>query len=281
MNNLDACIEFYDPKKHFDLKYEYAEDPAVASYIMRSLCLYNLGFSDQAVEASNQAVRLADQVSHANTSGIALGFVPWLHHFLGDPRAVLATAEKAMAFAKDAGLPMWYAGSRIFRGWALSRLGSADEGIDETRRGIDGWRAAGAEGAMSCMHAVLGDAYYLAGRHDDALREIEEGIRFVEDRQEGFRKAELYRLKGEVLLDQNADHIAEAEECFGQALEIAHDQSAKSLELRAATSLARLWAGRGERHRAHDLLAPVYSWFTEGFGTRDLIEAKALLDHLA
>ncbi len=279
-NNLDACIELYDPEKHLGLKFEYAEDPGVGAYVFRSLCLCSLGFSDQAVESSSRAVRLADQVSHANTSGFALGMLTWLHYFLGDPKAVLATAEKAIAFAKDAGLPVWGALPRVYRGWALSRLGSADEGIDETRRGIDGWRAAGAEVSMGCMHAALGDAYYVAGRYDDALREIEEGIRFVEDRQEGLWEAELYRLKGEVLLAQNADHIAEAEKCFGRALEIARDQSAKSLELRAATSLARLWAGRGERHRAHDLLAPVYSWLTEGFGTRDLIEAKALLDAL-
>ena len=278
--SLEKCIGVYDLPRDALLKIEYAEDPCVVAYVFNSFCIWNLGYPDQAIKSMNCAALLAQQLQHANSTAHALALVPLLHCLLGDPKAAMVAAEVGLVFAKEKGLPFWGALLSVFGGWALSRLGKVDEAIAKISTAITLFRGLGSEAATTAMQAVLADAYRVAGRYDDALRALEEGLRFAVDRSEGFQKAELLRLKGLVLLDQVPEDFERAENCFHEALEVAQQQKAKSMELRTSIDLARLWRAQGKTRKAVDLLGPVYASFTEGFGTQDLKEAKALLTKL-
>ena len=151
----------------------------------------------------------------------------------------------------------------------------------QMQQGLAAWRAAGAAAFRPYGLALLAEAYAQVGRCEEGLTLLAEALALTNDREERRWEAELYRLKGELLLVHSAAHHAEAETCFRQALDVARHQQAKSWELRAAMSLARLWQQQGKHTEARELLAPIYSWFTEGFDTADLQEAKALLEELA
>jgi predicted ATPase len=169
----------------------------------------------------------------------------------------------------------------ILRGWALAHQGRAKEGIAQITQGLMDFRATGAEINRSYFLTLLAEVHGILGEPEAGLTALTEALTLVDTTGERWYEPELYRLKGTLLLQQSSDNQAEAETCFHHALEIARTQQAKSFELRAATSLARLWQQQGKRQEAHDLLAPVYQWFTEGFDTADLQDAKALLEMLA
>ena len=169
----------------------------------------------------------------------------------------------------------------ILHGWALAQQGKAQEGIEQLHQGLIAFRATGAELSRPYWLALLAEAYGTTGEPEAGLTALAEALTLVDTTGERWYEPELYRLKGELLLQHSSDNQTEAETCFHHALDIARNQQAKSFELRAATSLARLWQQQGKRQEAHDLLAPVYNWFTEGFDTADLKDAKALLDELA
>jgi predicted ATPase len=169
----------------------------------------------------------------------------------------------------------------MLQGWALATQGQAAEGIVKIRQGLTALRSTGEELEQLWFHALLVEACENVGQVEEGLCVLETTLALVDKTGERYYEAELHRLKGELLLQQSSDNRAEAETCFHQALSIVRSQQAKSLELRAATSLARLWQSQGKRGEAYDLLAPVYGWFTEGFDTADLIDAKTLLVELA
>jgi predicted ATPase len=167
------------------------------------------------------------------------------------------------------------------RGWVLAERGQGEAGITELRSAMVTIRAIGAAAELPWYLAMLAGAHAVAGQRAEGLDAIAEALALVASTNERFYEAEIYRLKGELLLKHGgSDTVAEAESCFRQALDIAQVQSAKSWELRAATSLARLWREQSKQAEARELLAPVYDWFTEGFDTADLKDAKALLDEL-
>ena len=168
----------------------------------------------------------------------------------------------------------------ILRGWALTHQGQAKEGIAQITQGLMTYRTAGSELARPYFLTLLAEAHKIQGEAAAGLTVLTEALALVDTTGERWYEPELYRLKGELLLQQHVDHQAEAESCFHHALEIARHQQAKSFELRTATSLARLWQQQGKRQEASDLLAPVYGWFTEGFDTPDLQDAKMLLEEL-
>jgi predicted ATPase len=169
----------------------------------------------------------------------------------------------------------------ILRGWALAEQGQSAEGIAQIRRGIAAWRATGAELSVPYWSALLAEAYGKAGQAEAGLRVLAEALTAVCKTGDRHHEAELYRLKGEFLLQQDVPDAQEAESCLRQAVAVARQQQAKSLELRAAMNLSRLWQHQGKRAEAQQLLAPIYGWFTEGFDTPDLQEARALLEALA
>jgi predicted ATPase len=177
--------------------------------------------------------------------------------------------------------PHWIAMGTMMRGWALAELGQWETGRVQMRQGIDSYWATGAVLARGCWLAQVAEAYGREDQPEEGLRVLGEALALVNDTGMRHYEAEMHRLKGELLLSQSKDNYTEAKSCFHKALEVACSQQAKSLELRAATSLARLWRSQGKREEARELLEPVYSWFTEGFDTADLIDAKTLLDELA
>ena len=168
----------------------------------------------------------------------------------------------------------------IFHGWTLTQQGQAQEGLEQFHQGTMDYHATGAELGRPHYLALLAEAYGTMEQPETGLTALTEALMLVDTTGERWYESECYRLKGELLLQQSSDHHAEAESAFHHALEIARNQQAKSFELRAATSLARLWQQQGKRQEAYDLLAPVYNWFTEGFDTADLQDAKALLEAL-
>jgi predicted ATPase len=169
----------------------------------------------------------------------------------------------------------------MLRGWALAEQGQGEEGITLMCQGLAAWRATGAAVAASYFLALLIEAYRRKGQVAEGLDRLAEALEIIHKTGEGNSEAEIYRLKGELLLQQSQDNSSKAEACFLKAIEVAQRQQAKSLELRSTVSLARLWQAQGKHHEARDRLATIYNWFTEGFDTKDLQEAKVLLHELA
>jgi predicted ATPase len=197
-----------------------------------------------------------------------------------DVPAVHEHAEAAIALATAQGFPEWAAGGTSLHGWALALQGQGAAGLAQLRQGIAAVRATGAALYIPYLCTVLADVCAHLGHPADGLQALAEAHTLVEQHEERHWEAEVARLRGVVLLRQTGTPPAEAEACFQRALDVARRQEAKSLELRAAMSLGRLWQQQGKRDEARELLAPIYGWFTEGFDTADLQEAKALLKEL-
>jgi predicted ATPase len=204
-----------------------------------------------------------------------------LHRLRQEGQAAQERAEAAMTLSTEQGFPFWLAMGTILRGGALAEQGQATDGITQMRQGLAVFQATGAEVGRPYFLALLAEAYGRGGQVEEGLCALAEALAAVEKTGERFYEAELHRLTGELLLARAVANQVEAEACFRQALDIARRQSAKSLELRAAMSLSRLWQHQGERDEARQLLPEIYGWFTEGFDTADLQEAKALLDELS
>jgi predicted ATPase len=184
-----------------------------------------------------------------------------------------------LAISAEQGYPLWLAFANAMRGWSLTALGQPTEGLKVLQDGIGGTRATGARLWLSFFLTLLADAYAMAGLPRDGLKPLAEAAELMGTTQERWAEAETHRLRGRLM--QSLGDDARSEDCYRHALDVARRQSAKFWELRVANDLARLWRDQGKRHEARDLLAPVYGWFTEGFDTRDLKEAKALLGELA
>ena len=185
-----------------------------------------------------------------------------------------------MTLSTEQGFSHWLVVGTLMRGWALAAQGQEAEGIAQMHQALAARRAAGAELGRSCWLTLLAEAYGGMGQAEEGLALLAEALAVVNNSRECHWEAELYRLRGELLLKRPVSDEQQAEACFSQALDIARHQQAKSWELRAAMSLSRLWQRQGRRAEARKLLAPVYGWFTEGFDTADLQEAKALLEEL-
>ena len=243
--------------------------------------LWYLGYPDQGLARSQEAVTLAQQIAHPFSLSFVLSCAAVFHQFRREGHAAQERAEAAIRLAHGTGLSV-LDGVRCYPAW----LGAGTAGTGEGRHradppGLDSLRATGAEISDRIVWRSSPKHMGSMGQPEAGLTVLAEALTLVETTGERWYEPELYRLKGELLLQQSADHQAEAETCFQQAIAIARSQQAKSWELRAATSLARLWQQQGKRQEAHDLLAPVYGWFTEGFDTADLQEAKALLEEFA
>ena len=185
-----------------------------------------------------------------------------------------------MSLSNEKGFPTWLAMGKCFRGWALMNLGQQKEGILELHRGLEDWRAIGTELFVPYLLSLPAQGYGRLKRVDEASNGLKEGWAVAERTGEQWWRAERYRLEGELLLHQSVLDEVQAENYFQQALEMARNQQAKSLEIRAATSIARLWQSQDKGEAAYELLAPVYNWFTEGLNNADLREAEILLKEL-
>jgi class 3 adenylate cyclase/predicted ATPase len=285
-------IAIYDPEQHRSHAVRYGQDPGVACRYYAGVTLWWLGYPDQALQMSHEALMLAQELGHPYSLGSALAFAAWLHHLRREGHLTQEWAKAAIALGAEQGLAVFPVMGTIFRGWALAqrdaepaaRHGQREEGIVQMRQGLAAWRATGAAVFQPYGLALLAAASAQVGRLDEGLTLLAEALVMTNDHGERRWEAELYRLKGELLLHaecgvQNATLTAEA--CFQKALDVTRQQQAKSWELRAVMSLSRLWQRQGKRDAARQLLAPIYGWFTEGFETADLQEAKMLLEELS
>jgi class 3 adenylate cyclase/predicted ATPase len=273
-------MALYDPQQYRAAAFRYGEDSGAICHIYAAWTLWYLGYPDQGLARSQEAVTLAQHVAHPFSLSFVLSHAAMFHQLRREGRATQERAEAAISLAMEQGFPLLVAFGSILRGWALAHQGQAQEGIEQSNQGLIGYRATGAEQLRSYMLALLAEAHSAIGQPEAGLTVLMEALTLADTTGQRWYEAELYRLKGELLLVQSLDNQAEAENCFQQAIMVARSQQARSFELRTATSLARLWQRQGKRQEAYDLLAPVYNWFTEGFETTDLQEAKALLEAL-
>jgi predicted ATPase len=276
--HLEQGIALYAPHEHSMLAFRYGIDLGVWCLSYVAWPLWQLGYPEQALKRSHEALTLARKLAHPLSLVATLDYAAILHHLRREGQAAQERAEAGMVLSSEQGFPQFLAVGTTLRGWALAVQGQ-EEGIAQIHQGLAALRATGIQFWRPYYLALLAEAYEKSGRAEEGLAVLAEASAVVDKSGERFYEAELHRLKGELLL--SVDHEAEAEACFQQALDIARHQQAKSLELRAAMSLSRLWQRQGKRDEARALLAPIYGWFTEGFDTADLQEVKALLEELA
>jgi predicted ATPase len=277
-------IALYDPQQphtYGHLWGTYGHAGGMACYTYAARALWALGYPDQALERNYEMVNLAQQMMHPYPLGWVLNCAAICHQHCREVCATQERAEATINLATEQGFPFLMACGAILHGWVLAQQGQAQAGIEQIHQGLLTLRATGQEVLQPYFLALLAEAHGTLGEPEAGLTVLTEALTRVDTTGEQWYEPELHRLKGELLLQQNSDNQAEAETCFQQAISIARSQQAKSFELRAATSLARLWQQQDKRQEAHALLAPVYHWFTEGFDTLDLKDAKALLDALA
>jgi predicted ATPase len=284
----------------------YGPDPGVLFLSYTAWTMGHLGYLDQALQRSREAVALAHELAHPISEAFALQFAATVHRFRGESAEAQASAEAVLAVAENQGFPFWVAGGTFVRGWALAEQGRGEEGVAQMRQGIAAWRAISIQ-TFGQPFVMLAEICGKVGDPEEGFRLLVESLAEVRQSGECWWEAELHRVKGEILLAQeiknqrskiksqksespnaqllepspSAEVAQEVEACFRKALDIARQQNAKWPELRAALGLSRLWLTQERREEARALLTPVYSWFTEGFATKDLREAKELLRALA
>ncbi len=278
--HLDQAIALYDPAAHRPLATRFGQDVRMASLSRRSMALWSLGYPEAALADMDYALKDAREIGHAATLFMALFFGSWIHLFCGDYAAGNALVDEGLALAEEKGALAWKAAGPIFRGLLFAMTGKASDAVLTLTSGITSTRSTGATIHLPHSLAHLATAHAELDQFDDAWQCIGEAMTTTKTSKEKWCEAEINRVAGEIALKSPQPDAVKAETYFERALAIARAQQAKSWELRAAMSMARLWRDQGKQHQAHDLLAPVYGWFTEGFDTLDLKEAKTLLSKL-
>ncbi len=266
LTHIEKSLAFYDPQLHRpDRSPSSTTDPKVVCLSYAARILWKLGYPDQARKRMNEALIVARELSHPFSLGFALGSASWVHKGLREVQIVQERTEALMTLGREHGFPLFWAWGANLQGWVLAEQGQEEEGTRQLRQRIAAYRATGAApGAI-----ILADlAYRLKGT-----------LTLQQKRERATGNGQQEKDTDPRLLIP--DPQAEAEECFLKAIEITRQQQAKSLELRASTSLARLWQQQGKNEEARQMLAEIYRWFTEGFDTKDLQEAKALLEELS
>ncbi len=279
--HLEQAIVLTDPAAQRALALRFGAAPGVRCLGIAAHTLWCLGYPAQALQRGREALALAQALTHPLSLAHTQVWVALLHHRRHEVEAVQERAEAVLTLATAQEFPQYVGFGTCLRGWALAMQGQDTAGLSQMHQGLAAVLATGQMLARPRWLVLLAEATGYAGQVNEGLHVLAETLAAFEASGQGDMLAEAHRLQGELLLRQPAPNAAQAEACFQQALAIARSQQAKSWELRAATSLARLWQQQGKRAEAHALLAPVYGWFTEGFDTADLQEAKVLLDTLA
>jgi len=278
--HYDQALALYDPAEHRPLAMRFGQDAGVTVLCHRSYTLFCLGYPDAALCDVQNAVKDAREVGHAATLMHALAYASFIHIQCGNYPTANALVDELIALADEKGALLWKPIGMTHQGWLFARTGKASEAVHMMTSGVDAWRSTRATVWLPLYLSYLARAYADSGNFDDAWRCIGEAITTVETAKEKLWETEIHRTAGEIALLSSQPDAAKAEAYFERALAVARAQQARSWELRASMSMARLWRDQGKRDEARDLLVPVYDWFTEGFGTLDLKEAKALLDEL-
>ena len=284
--HMEQIIALYDAAQHRGLAYHYGGiDPGVGGFGVYAWALWLRGYPAQARTHSDRALSLARQLGHPFSLARTLHYDTLVCQLRRDTLAARDQADAEITVATAQSFALARASGLIMRGWAIAVQDRSPEGLAQIRQGLDMYRSTGAEYQRPHYLTLLAEASGLLGQPEGGLAALEEALTLVEKTGERYYEAELHRQRGELLLlhaeggGQNAELTAK--ESFQQALDVSRQQQARSFELRAAMSLARLWQRQGKRQEAYNLLAPIYGWFTEGFDTMDLQEAGALLAELS
>jgi predicted ATPase/class 3 adenylate cyclase len=277
--HLDRALALYDPAEHRRLATRFGQDPRTAILCHRAIALWMLGYPKGALADAEYAVKDAREVGQSATLMFALSWTNETQVLSGNYAAANALLDELAALVDETGAALWKPLRMIYQGFLLLLTGKAADAVPMITSGLDGWRSMGATPHLRFL-AYLAQANAELGQFDDAWRCISEAFTRIETTKERWFEADLNRIAGEVMRRSPEWDAAKVEAYFERALAVARQQQAKSWELRAAVSMARLWRDQGKRDEARDLLAPVYGWFTEGFDTLDLKQAKALLDEL-
>jgi predicted ATPase/class 3 adenylate cyclase len=278
--HLDRAIALYDPNAHRALATRFGVEARVSIVCRRSWALWLLGYPEAALADADRAVEEARDTGQAAALMFALVLCSWPYAWTGNDIAANGLLREAIALAEETGASFWKGQGATFLGCALTLRGSAAEAVDVITSGLADYRATGSTLLLPSIFGYLAGAHADLGQFDEAWHRIGEALARVESSKEKWAEAEIHRVAGEIALCSPAPDAARAEAYFIAALAIARRQQAKSWELRTATSYARLMCDQGRAGEAYDLLAPIYGWFREGFGTKDLKEAKQLLDEL-
>jgi class 3 adenylate cyclase/predicted ATPase len=275
--HLETAISLYNPERDRPLGHA---DSGVNCRSWAAYTLWTLGYPDQALKRINEALALAQERSHPFSLAFAEMFAGFVHKYRREAGAARENAERVLGICVERGFPHFLGAATLMRGWAIAAQGRNEEGIAQIREGLAGVRASGIELGRPPYHTTLADACREADRLDDGLSAVTEALAVADEHEERAYEPEIHRVRGELLLRQDPPNAAEAQSCFQRAISVARNQNAKSWELRATMSLARLLAKQGHRDEARATLADIYNWFTEGFDTADLKDAKSLLDEL-
>ncbi len=278
--HLDRAMAIYDPAKHRQLATRFGQDNGVSVLSYRSWALWFLGHPQAAVADSDRALKDAREIGQAATLMYALTHASLTHTFCGNYAIAKAITDELVALASEKGTVFWKAQGMLLQGQLSALTGKASSAIETGSAGMAAYRSTGSTVWVSLHLASLARAYADLGKFDDARRSIREATSAIETTMERWWEAEVHRTAGEIALGASEPDTPRAQAYFERSLAVARAQHAKSWELRAAMSMARLWRDQGKPQQARKLLAPVYGWFTEGFDTLDLKEAKALLGQL-
>jgi predicted ATPase len=278
-SHSEEALALYDLISHRSLAHQAEIHSHVHAQAIFGIVLFCLGYPDQAIAQSNAAIAEARRLAYPPSLAASLTIGSLLLWLVGDNAALDERADQLVAVTTEQGFPVWRAFGAIYRGWVDVKNGDVTVGISLLRRGSAAYRASGAELWMPQLMALMARACEIAGQVNEAVTLLDDALQIAERTGERWLEAELNRHKGQLLLRQG--HSEPAEVLYRRALSIAAEQGARLWQLRASTSLARLRRDQDRRAEARDLLEPVYGWFTEGFDTPDLKEAKALLDGLA
>ena len=279
--HYDEAIRLYDPAVHRAVATQFGQDVRVATLCFRSVALWVLGYPEIALVDIDHAVREAREIGQAATLMTSLAYAPLVHIQCGYYAAANAETDELAALAEEKRALIWKASASVFHGYLLSMTGKASDAAHMLASGIAALRSTGATLWMPLLVSRLARNHAKIGHFDDAWHCIDEAILAIQTTKERLWEAEVHRMAGEIALMSPKPDAAKAEDYFERALAVARQQQAKSWELRASMSLARLWRDQNKVQQARELLAQVYGWFTEGFDTLDLKEAKALLAELA
>jgi predicted ATPase len=278
-SHYDTAFALYNPSEHRPLATRFGQNVGVAMQSFRSLALRSLGYLDAAQADNTHALREAREIGHAANLMYALSFASSTQIHRGN-YATDALSDELIALADQRGALLWKTYGMLWRGCTLIMTSNAKDAVQTITSGLAAYRSTGAALWLPLYLSYLTVSYAALGQFDDAWRSVDEARRVIERTKETWFEADVHRIAGELALKSPQPDPANAEASFERALTVARQQQAKSWELRATMSLARLWRSQGKVQQARELLAPVYDWFTEGFDTRDLQAAKKLLDEL-
>jgi len=279
--HLDRALALYNSGEHRLLAMRFGVDSAVSILCYRSWALLCLGYRDAALADADRAIKDARETGQAASLLYALGHALFTYFECGKHEKANAVLDELIALADEKGTLYWKTVGMMHEGWRFVMTGKAGDAVQKITTGLKEWRSMEAGLWIPTFLSRVIVAYAELGQFDDAWRSVDEAITEIEKTKERWWEADVHRTAGEIALMQPEPDAARAEAYFEHALGVAREQQAKSWELRAAMSMARLWRGQGKRQQARDLLALIYGWFTEGFDTLDLKQAKSLLDELA